>query len=277
MKTVPRRWTADTTTAFALALEASGNVREACERIGRDPGTAHQRRRVDADLDARWEAALTAYQHAWQARAGAAADARADRLAMKRHDGWSPLRRRAFLRALTETADVREACQRVRISQTSAHNLRKADPEFAGAWDAAMDRAAPMLEQVAWERAVEGWEEPIVVRGEVVGSRRRYSDTLLRTLLLRERHKPVPAGAPGLAELKRRAQEAARAAGGGYFDHGSAQRTDALLRRNLDGLAKRLRAGAAANGEPSPEWLPCDQDERATRRRPQKASLTKLR
>lgn len=39
----------------------------------------------------------------------------------------------------------------------------------------------------ALERAVEGWDEPIVQGGAVVAYRRRYSDGLLRDLLRAER------------------------------------------------------------------------------------------
>lgn len=59
-------------------------------------------------------------------------------------------------------------------------------PEFEAAWDAALTQRLPALERAAWTRAVEGWLDPIVYRGEIVGHRRRYSDTLLRAMLTRE-------------------------------------------------------------------------------------------
>ncbi|WP_204265630.1 hypothetical protein, partial [Enterobacter hormaechei] len=36
----------------------------------------------------------------------------------QRHDGWTQSRTRAFLRALSETGCVRDACVRARISNT---------------------------------------------------------------------------------------------------------------------------------------------------------------
>ena len=249
------RWTRDTETAFLIALELTGNVRLAAERVGRNLGTAYTKRQRDPDFAARWEAVVAEQQRAWADRAAQAAETRADSSAPGRFDGWSPIRRRAFLRALTETADVREACERVRISRRSAEKLRAKDPDFAQAWDAAIDRAAPMLEQIAWERAVEGWEEPIVVRGAVVGTRRRYSESLLRTLLARDAtwRGAVSAREPGQAELRRRAHEAARAAGGGFFDSSTGEKTDAALRKAIEGLRKRLRAEAAARGDALPD------------------------
>ncbi|MHA6724118.1 hypothetical protein [Sphingomonas sp. RS2018] len=161
----------------------------------------------------------------------------------ERLDGWTPVRRRAFLRALSETGNIRIACERVKISTSAAARLRKAQPAFAAAWDAALERAGPMLEQIAWERAVEGWEEAIVVKGKIVGYRRRYSESLLRTLLQQEGKRSGGSTRPkGPHELRIAAHEAARAAGGIFTDRGTEEKTDAYLRKQLDALAKRLRA-----------------------------------
>jgi len=70
---------------------------------------------------------------------------------------------------------------------------REEDPEFAKAWDDALDEAASTLENEAWRRATEGVEEPIVGRVErdrdgVVAHVRKYSDSLLTTLL--KAHRP---------------------------------------------------------------------------------------
>ncbi len=84
----------------------------------------------------------------------------------------------------------------------------------------------PALERAAYSRAVEGWLEPIVYKGEVVGHRRRYSDAMLRLLLLREdaRRAPRVDASAALPDPQRRARAAAE-----------------LLRR-LDALAKRNKA-----------------------------------
>jgi hypothetical protein len=68
----------------------------------------------------------------------------------------------------------------------------------------------PALERAAYARAVEGWLEPIVYKGEVVGHRRRYSDAMLRLLLLREDARSAPgavaAAEPTAAERRARAE-----------------------------------------------------------------------
>ncbi len=102
-----------------------------------------------------------------------------------RRDGWTSLRRGAFLRALGETGSVRDACARVQVSRVSAYALRKRCAGFAAAWERALAEAVPTLEQAAYERAVHGWDEAVWYGGQIVGQRRRYSDALLRMLLQR--------------------------------------------------------------------------------------------
>lgn len=177
------RWTQDTETAFLLALRQTGTARAAADAIGRCVGSAYTRRRRRADFKARWDAMVAEWQAEWIAQRGQPPEESGPR---ERWDGWSAVRKRAFLRALSETGAITEAAQRVGISRSSVTRLKKKAPEFAAACEAALARSLPCLEQVAWERAVEGWDEEIVQGGKVTGTRRRYSETLLRTLLVRE-------------------------------------------------------------------------------------------
>ena len=102
-----------------------------------------------------------------------------------RHDGWSPARQAEFVAILAKTGCVRDACRAVGISTTSAYRARRRMPDFAGQWDLALKRASVSLEAVAWQRAVEGVDEPIVSGGKVIGTRKRHSDALLRLLIQR--------------------------------------------------------------------------------------------
>ncbi|WP_299324049.1 hypothetical protein [Parasphingopyxis sp.] len=102
-----------------------------------------------------------------------------------RHDGWTTPRKRKFLHALARTGCVRDACAIANISTTSAYRYRKRDAGFADAWERALTEALPVLEAAAFERAVEGVDEPVVHGGEVVTTRKRYSDAILVTLLKR--------------------------------------------------------------------------------------------
>ncbi len=180
------RWTGDTEQAFLLALRLTGRAREAAAAIGRSTSAAYVRRRRDAGFAARWDAVVAEQQAAWIAEQGAVVRALGEtplgdrRL---RRDGWSDVRRKLFLRALSETGSVADACKRARISSTSAYRLRDDCARFAADWQTALDTQAVTIEQAAYERAVLGWEEPILHGGQVVGHRWRYSESLLRTLV----------------------------------------------------------------------------------------------
>lgn len=98
-------------------------------------------------------------------------------------------KREAFLTALRAHGNVSEACAAALIGRQSAYEWRRDDPEFAAAWNEALDEAADTMEREAWRRAVEGTEKPVfgsmgrgLGSGEV-GRIREYSDTLLIFML----------------------------------------------------------------------------------------------
>ena len=175
-----------------------------------------------------------------------------------RNDGWTPIRQRAFLRALSETGSVTDACKRVGMSRTSARELRGKSAEFAEAWDKAASIVAPILEQAAFERGVEGWDEPVFQGGKQVGTKRRYSDAALRMLM----QASINAKAAGMtmpdletasiAELEVFARTAAERAGGHFFTRRNQDEIDAALLARLDALANHRRRAVAARGE---VWL----------------------
>lgn len=221
-------WTRDTETAFLLALRQTGTVRAAAAAIGRAAGAAYKRRRTQPEFRERWDAMVAEWQAEWIARCGEPPEETAPR---ERWDGWSDVRRRAFLRALAETGAIAEAAQRVGMSRSAVTRLKTRSPEFAAACEAALARALPCLEQVAWERAVEGWDEPIVHGGKVTGTRRRYSETLLRTLLVRE-------------QAARQAERVVAAKARTVPDYATPDETDAALLKALDRIAQARRREA---------------------------------
>jgi hypothetical protein len=98
-------------------------------------------------------------------------------------------KRDAFLTALRAHGNVSEACAAAQFGRTAAYAWRGDDPDFAAAWDEALDEAADTMEREAWRRAVEGTEKPVFGSlggkkgtGEV-GRIREYSDTLLIFML----------------------------------------------------------------------------------------------
>jgi hypothetical protein len=109
---------------------------------------------------------------------------------------------KAFLAVLAEGGNVTLAARAAGIERSTAYDRRNSNEAFAALWDDAMDQAGDLLEAEARRRAYEGWDEPVFGRlagkdageGEI-GVVRKYSDTLMQTLLkgakpekYRERH-----------------------------------------------------------------------------------------
>lgn len=96
-----------------------------------------------------------------------------------RRDGWTPALKARFLAVLSETGNARLAARRCELSAQSAYVQRRRDAAFARGWAAALLLARDHGAQVLAERAIEGVEEQIYYRGELVGTRRRYDARLL--------------------------------------------------------------------------------------------------
>lgn len=193
------RWTADTERAFLFALKATGQVVRAAAAIGRSPGVCYQRRDRFPAFAAAWTATLAGVEGERLADAAAASTAVIDgvsgaverpALTRARRDGWTQQRQRAFGRALADTGSYGQAAGRVGISMTSVQRLRRRSPEFQALCDKALVEGGTTLREAVEIRAVEGWEEPVFHAGKLVGYRRRFSDTLARTLL----EETTPAG-----------------------------------------------------------------------------------
>ncbi|WP_439570881.1 hypothetical protein [Sphingomonas sp.] len=232
------RWTQDTETAFLLALKATGTVRAAADAVGRCVGSAYKRRQRRPEFRERWDAMVAEWQAEWIALRGTKVAETAPR---ERWDGWSDVRRRAFLRALAETGEIAESAERVGMSRSAVTRRKARDPDFAAACEAALARSLPCLEQVAWERAVEGWDEPIVHGGKVTGTRRRYSETLLRTLLVRE-------------QAARQAERVVAAKARTVPEYATRDETDTALLKALDRIAQGRRREAIARADAWQEY-----------------------
>lgn len=103
-----------------------------------------------------------------------------------RKDGWTPQRQREFIGALAESGSIEHAAMRVQMSPSSAYRLRRSPgaEQFSAAWDVALQHAARVLLDTAFERAFSGSSEPVFDRdGARVGTRFRQNDRLLMFLL----------------------------------------------------------------------------------------------
>ncbi|MET1112825.1 MAG: hypothetical protein ABWX67_15000, partial [Allosphingosinicella sp.] len=82
-------------------------------------------------------------------------------------------------------ASGREAARKVGISPTTAYNLYNSPDAaaFRAAWDEASKVTDIVLEDTAFDRAVNGQEEIVFHKGQRVGTRWKYDNNLLMRLL----------------------------------------------------------------------------------------------
>ena len=102
-----------------------------------------------------------------------------------RHDGLTAERQRIFLETLAATGSVGRAAKACGLSRQAlyAHRNRADVPAFREAWEVALSCSVAVLADAAFERAIDGVEEPVFWKGEQVGTRQRYNDKLLIALL----------------------------------------------------------------------------------------------
>jgi hypothetical protein len=72
--------------------------------------------------------------------------------------------RDTFLAELAQRGIVQDACEAAGLSRVWFYSERKADPDFAAAWDQALEEATDRAEREAWRRGVEGVPEPVIGR-----------------------------------------------------------------------------------------------------------------
>ncbi len=61
-----------------------------------------------------------------------------------------------FLETLEETANITTACRVVKVNRTTAYTHKKDFPDFAEAWENALQSAVDEVEEVLWNVAKEG-------------------------------------------------------------------------------------------------------------------------
>ncbi len=97
-------------------------------------------------------------------------------------------KKQQFLERLAATGNVTGCAEAFGLARPTLYRHRKEDSEFAESWDEAIELAVEVLEDEARRRGVEGVEEPVFYKGEICGTVRKYSDTLLIVLL--KAHRP---------------------------------------------------------------------------------------
>lgn len=117
-----------------------------------------------------------------------------------------------FLEAYEKFGTAFKACKVAGISRETAFKHKREDPEFRARWDELEEVATDRLEDSCYERAVDGWDEPVYQGGEMVGVIRRFDNNLAWRLLSRRSKKYHQEDPQKIVVVDRTAEaEAARA------------------------------------------------------------------
>jgi hypothetical protein len=96
---------------------------------------------------------------------------------------FGPLRRKVFLQMLAEYPSVTHAAAAVGVETVTVYRHKRNDPQFSVAFDDAVTAGMSLLETEAIRRATQGIEEKVYYKGEVIDTKRTYSDGLLMFVL----------------------------------------------------------------------------------------------
>jgi hypothetical protein len=103
-----------------------------------------------------------------------------------RSDGWTEEKQRRFIEVLADTGRVALAAKAVGLSRQAAYELKRSaeGAAFSRAWDAARLHAGALLEDIAFDRAIEGREENVFNEcGEVIATKHVPDNRMLTFLL----------------------------------------------------------------------------------------------
>lgn len=96
----------------------------------------------------------------------------------------SDRRKKLFLDILARTGKVAHSARMAGYSDSShVQRCKRNDPEFAEAWELAIEASMDTLEDEAIRRARDGVDKPVFYKGRVVGHEKQYSDQLTMFLL----------------------------------------------------------------------------------------------
>lgn len=154
--------------------------------------------------------------------------------------GWTKARRQLFLDTLAATCNVRRSIEAAGMTSSGAYQLRRRDPDFAALWNEALAIGYQRLEEALLERALGSVndiaigidaddEGGTIVPGSGFSARRLGSADVQLALSLLNRHRAA-------------AEWGGKASTGRGRARSTPEEIDARLTRQLDSLAKRLKA-----------------------------------
>lgn len=93
-----------------------------------------------------------------------------------------------FLDQLRKEPNITKAAQSAGATRQHFYQVRSSNPDFAAAWDEALEESLDLCEGELHRRAFKGVLKPVYQGGARVGSIREYSDTL--AIFLMKAHRP---------------------------------------------------------------------------------------
>jgi len=124
--------------------------------------------------------------------------------------GMIQRKKEKFLKAYEVSGNITKAAEDSGITRRDHYDWLKTDPQYVEAFENSSKIAVDALEAEAIRRAHDGVDEPVFYQGQVVGTIRKFSDTLLIFLLkgakpekYKERNEHTgPNGTPLLSTLE---------------------------------------------------------------------------
>lgn len=94
----------------------------------------------------------------------------------------TPAAKAQILAHIKTGATAKDALEDTPFTYAQLNRARKEDPAFAEAWELAVEEGNDAIRDEIFRRGVSGVNEPVYHQGEVVGRKKKYSDTLLIVL-----------------------------------------------------------------------------------------------
>ena len=92
---------------------------------------------------------------------------------------WTTRKASHFIERLRETGHVSGSASEAGIVRSQLYRKRDEDEGFRAAWDEALNDYVEALEKEADRRGYLGVDKPVFYKGDVVGTVKEYSDTLM--------------------------------------------------------------------------------------------------
>lgn len=169
---------------FLRVLRSTGDINIAAEECGIKRSALYNQKRRDPEFSREWQEALDIGTSRF---VDLSSDNNSVLLEMSRrgnrHCRYRLRAQHRILEAMSRSGSVKLSSSITGVPRKTIYNYVNTDPEFSLQWQSAMDMAYDRLIDEAVERALVGYDTPIVYHGEITGYYREKSEKMLFFLL----------------------------------------------------------------------------------------------